>query len=159
MPRPLSAASQQEHGVGQVYPCTQCGQTCFTHSWAILPYNVYGFRLCWQTPQVRCVWVVLPLGKDKAQYLKACFLILPVEHRACDFHRTRRSTFGRSPWISMKRLFPFLQLHSTFPVDSLRVRWVPLFPSFQRLGAFAISPHPGVPSFPGLRLLCPIRLL
>ena len=59
----------------------------------------------------------------------------------------------------MKRLFPFLQLHSTFPVDSLRVRWVPLFPSFQRLGAFAFSPHPGVPSFPGLRLLCPIRLL
>ena len=59
----------------------------------------------------------------------------------------------------MKRLFAFLQLHSTFPVDSLRVRWVPLFPSFQRLGAFAFSPHPGVPSFPGLRLLCPIRLL
>jgi len=59
----------------------------------------------------------------------------------------------------MKRLFPFLQLHSAFPVDSLRVRWIPLFPSFQRLGAFAFSPHPGVPSFPGLRLLCPIRLL
>src|SRR5919197_6309717 len=58
----------------------------------------------------------------------------------------------------MKRLFPFLQLHSTFPVDSLRVRWVPLVPSFQRLGAFAVSPHPGVPSFPGLRLLCPFRL-
>src|SRR6267143_4728224 len=57
------------------------------------------------------------------------------------------------------RLFPFLQLHSAFPVDSLRVRWVPLFPSFQRLGAFAFSPRPGVPSFPGLRLLCPIRLL
>ena len=69
-------------------------------------------------------------------------------HRACHFHRTRRSTFGRSPWISMKRLFPFLQLHSTFPVDSLRVRWVPLFPSFQRLGAFALSPHPGVRGFP-----------
>jgi hypothetical protein len=31
-------------------------------------------------------------------------------------------------------------------------------PYFPRLGAFAISPHPGVPSFPGLRLLCPIRL-
>ena len=27
----------------------------------------------------------------------------------------------------MKRLFPFLQLHSAFPVDSLRVRWVPLY--------------------------------
>ena len=42
---------------------------------------------------------------------------------------------------------------------SLRVRWVPLLQSFRRLGAFAFSPHPGVPSFPGLRLLCPIRLL
>jgi hypothetical protein len=58
----------------------------------------------------------------------------------------------------MKRLFPFLQLHSTFPVDSLRVRWVPLFPSFQRLGAFAVSPRPGVRGFPTLGLLCPIRL-
>src|SRR5215510_4403324 len=58
----------------------------------------------------------------------------------------------------MKRLFPFLQLHSTFPVDSLRVRWVPLFPSSQRLGAFAVSPHPGVRGFPTCRLLCPIRL-
>jgi hypothetical protein len=58
----------------------------------------------------------------------------------------------------MKRLFPFLQLHSAFPVDSLRVRWVPLFPSFQRLGAFAVSSHPGVRGFPTLGLLCPIRL-
>ena len=30
---------------------------------------------------------------------------------------------------------------------------------FLRLGAFAISPHPGVRGFPTLRLLCPIRLL
>ena len=43
-------------------------------------------------------------------------------------------------------------------MDSLRVRWVPLLPSFHRLGAFAISPHPGVHGFPVLRLLCPIRL-
>jgi hypothetical protein len=58
----------------------------------------------------------------------------------------------------MKRLFPFLQLHSAFPVDSLRVRWVPLFPSFQRLGAFAVSSQPSVRGFPTLGLLCPIRL-
>jgi hypothetical protein len=32
------------------------------------------------------------LGKDKAQCLAACFLILPVENRACGFHRTRLST-------------------------------------------------------------------
>src|SRR5262245_18426091 len=59
---------------------------------------------------------------------------------------------------TMKRWFPFRQFHRHPPVDSLRVHWVPLVPSSHRLGAFAISPHPGVPSFPGLRLLCPIRL-
>jgi hypothetical protein len=112
----------------------------------------------WLASQTRYARGSFSLGKDTAQYLAACFLILPVEHRACDFHRTRRSTFGPSPWTSMKRLFPFLQLHSAFPVDSLRVRWGPLFPSFQRLEAFAISPHPGVRGFPTLRLLCPIRL-
>jgi hypothetical protein len=58
----------------------------------------------------------------------------------------------------MKRLFPFLQLHGAFSVDSLRVRSVPLFPSFQRLGAFAVSPRPGVRGFPTLGRLCPIRL-
>jgi hypothetical protein len=31
-------------------------------------------------------------------------------------------------------------------------------PYFPRLGAFAISPRPGVRGFPTLRLLCPIRL-
>ena len=115
-------------------------------------------HLC-HSPVPRQADAARQLGKRKARCIPVRFLTLPVEHRACDFHRTRRSTFGRSPWISMKRLFPFLQLHGAFPVDSLRVRWVPLVPSFQRLGAFAISPHPGVPSFPGLRLLCPIRLL
>jgi hypothetical protein len=52
----------------------------------------------------------------------------------------------------------FLSIHSTFPVDSLRVRCVPLFQSFRRLGAFAVSPHPGVRGFPTCRLLRPIRL-
>jgi hypothetical protein len=58
----------------------------------------------------------------------------------------------------MKRRCPFRQVHGCPPVDSLRVHWGPLFPSSHRRGAFAISPHPGVPSFPGLRLLCPFRL-
>jgi len=79
---------------------------------------------------------------------------------------TRRATFtapGSAPLIAlhgvtMKRRFPLLQFHRYPPVDRLRVHWVPLFPSSQRRGAFAISPHPGVPSFPGCRLLCPIRL-
>ena len=48
--------------------------------------------------------------------------------------------------------------YTEYTVDSLRVRWVPLLLSFRRLGAFAIRPHPGVHSFPVLRLLCPIRL-
>ena len=60
--------------------------------------------------------------------------------------------------MTMKRRFPFLQFHEYPPVDSLRVHWVPLVPSSHRLGAFAISPHPGVHGFPVRRLLCPIRL-
>ena len=80
--------------------------------------------------------------------------------------RTGLATFmasGSTPVIvlhgfTMKRRFPFLQFHRYPPVYSLRVHWVPLFPSSHRLGAFAVSPHPGVPSFPGFRLLCPIRL-
>ena len=59
--------------------------------------------------------------------------------------------------VSMKRRVPFRQFHRYPPVDSFRVHWVPLFPSFQRLGAFACSPHPGVHGFPGRRLLRPIR--
>ena len=43
-------------------------------------------------------------------------------------------------------------------MDSLRVRWVPLLQSFQRLGAFASGTHPHVHGFTVLRLLCPIRL-
>ena len=70
--------------------------------------------------------------------------------------------YGLAPAVLLrartKRPFPFLQLRSAFPADSLRVRWVPLFRSFRRLGAFAFSPHPDVHGFPVLRLLCPIRL-
>ena len=80
--------------------------------------------------------------------------------------RTGRAAFtapGSTPLIglhgvTMKRRFPFLQFHRCPPVYSLGVHWVPLFPSSQRLGAFAISPHPGVHGFPVRRLLCPIRL-
>ena len=84
---------------------------------------------------------------------------------SCPPLKTVRTTFmvyGLAPAVSLrartKRSFPFRQLHSAFPVDSLRVRWVPLVQSFRRLGAFAVSPHPRVDSFPVLRLLCPIRL-
>jgi hypothetical protein len=43
-------------------------------------------------------------------------------------------------------------------VDRWRVRWGPWFPSFRRLGACAMGTPPRVHGFPGLRLLCPIRL-
>src|SRR5262245_55333687 len=59
--------------------------------------------------------------------------------------------------VTMKRRVPFRQFHRYPPGYSLRVHWVPLFPSSQRLGAFAFSPHPGVHGFPVLRLLRPIR--
>ena len=42
-------------------------------------------------------------------------------------------------------------------MDSLRVRWVPLLQSFQRLGAFAMGQMPRVHGFPVRRLLRPIR--
>jgi len=60
--------------------------------------------------------------------------------------------------VSTKRPFAFLQLHRCPPVYSLRVRWVPLFRSSRRLGAFAMGTHPRVHGFPVRRLLCPIRL-
>ena len=40
---------------------------------------------------------------------------------------------------------------------SLRVRWVPLFRSFRRRGAFAMGLARCVDGFPVRRLLCPIR--
>ena len=65
--------------------------------------------------------------------------------------------YGLAPAVPLrartKRSFPFRQLHSAFPVDSLRVRWVPLVRSFRRLGAFAMGKIPRVDSFPVLRLL------
>ena len=72
-------------------------------------------------------------------------------HRA---HHLRSFSRGKRPEAFL-RISP---AYTEFTVDSLRVRWVPLLQSFRRLGAFAISPRPGVPSFPELRLLCPIRL-
>jgi len=99
------------------------------------------------------------LGKRQACGRAVRFLPRPVEPRAGDLHRTRRRTFGRSPWPSRKRLCPWLQLHGTFPVDRWRVRWGPLVPSVPRRGAFAVRPRPGVRGCPTRGLLGPIRLL
>ena len=73
------------------------------------------------------------------------------------------TTSGSTPLVhlygtALKRPVTFLQLHRAFPVDSSRVRWVPLLPSAHRRGAFASRPHPGVHGFPTFRLLRPIRL-
>ena len=69
--------------------------------------------------------------------------------------------YGLAPAVPLrartKRSFPFRQLHSTFPVDSFRVRWVPLVQSFRRLGAFALGQMPRVHGFPVRRLLRPLR--
>jgi len=45
------------------------------------------------TPNARLqALLIAELGKDKAQYLAVCFLILPVENRTCGFYRIRLST-------------------------------------------------------------------
>jgi hypothetical protein len=88
----------------------------------------------------------------------ACFLIPPFS--------TVRATFtahGSTPAVLLHSLRYEASLrispaYTGFPVHSLRVRWVPLFRSFRRLGAFALGMPPRVHGFPVLRLLCPIRL-
>ena len=68
------------------------------------------------------IWVAIAarfqLGKDKAQCLTACFLILPVENRACGFDRTRLSTCDRSPWHDHEASVPI----SPVPRVSTRVQ-------------------------------------
>ena len=91
------------------------------------------------------------VGRIRARYLTARLPNPPV--------RPVRETFASygSRERDVYRKLPFRQLHGAFTVVSLRVRWVPLyrFPTLS-LRAFAVSPRPGVPSFPGFRLLCPI---
>src|SRR5438105_13140603 len=91
------------------------------------------------------------VGRIRARYLTARLPNPPV--------RPVRETFASygSRERDVYRKLPFRKLHGAFTVVSLRVRWVPLyrFPTLS-LRAFAVSPRPGVPSFPGFRLLCPI---
>ena len=91
------------------------------------------------------------------QLLRRLHVAAPVENRTYGF-----PAHGSTPLIvlhgmTMKRRCPFLQFHRCSPVYSLRVHWGPLFPSSQRLGAFALGPPPRVDGFPVLRLLRPIR--
>jgi hypothetical protein len=94
-------------------------------------------------PELRPPLVAIPSVRDTAHTFTSYGSTPPIQ----------------SPRKFLKRLFPFPLLHGAFPVDSLRVRKVPLVRSFRRLGAFAFSPRPGVDSFPVFRLLCPNRLL
>jgi len=69
---------------------------------------------------------------------------------------------GSAPSISspsVTRSVPSRFIGSTAhaPCTAWRVRRLPLVQSFRRLGAFAISPYPGVRGFPALRLLRPFR--
>jgi hypothetical protein len=60
------------------------------------------------------------VGFSPTEHASLCW----THNRACGFHRTRLNTFGPSPrsYSFSKRSFPFLQLHGTFSVYSLRVR-------------------------------------
>src|SRR6266581_2911185 len=89
-------------------------------------------------PELRPPLVAIPSVRDTA-------------HTFASYGSRERDIMGKVHFASST-------VHS--PWTALRVRWVPLYcvPTLS-LGAFAVSPRPGVPSFPGFRLLCPIRLL
>jgi hypothetical protein len=74
--------------------------------------------------------------------------VRPVRETFASYGSRERAIMGKVHFASST-------VHS--PWTALRVRWVPLYcvPTLS-LGAFAVSPRPGVPSFPGFRLLCPI---
>jgi hypothetical protein len=70
------------------------------------------------------------LGKDKAQCLAACFLLLPVENRPCHFHGLRLNTCAQSPWRSHEALGPIApgpQASTRVPLACALGTFVPLF--------------------------------
>src|SRR5712691_2761459 len=90
------------------------------------------------------------LGKDKAQYLAVCFLILPVENRTCGFYRIRLNTvvlflmsyrLSSSCGIFAHALMPRLEFTSPLTgIISWRMRvWLPPAPALPRRGAFAMG--------------------
>src|SRR2546422_6130321 len=88
------------------------------------------------------------VGRIRARYLTARFPnppVRPVRETFASYGSRERDITGNVHFASSTE-------HS--PRTALRVRWVPLycFPTLS-LGAFAVSPRPGVPSFPGFRLL------
>src|SRR6266702_3266592 len=101
--------------------------------WIIRPINV-------MTSTVSCsVRSVRGVGRIRARYLTARLPNPPV--------RPVRETFASygSRQRGVYRKLPFRQLHGTFTVVSLRVRWVPLyhFPtlSLRAFAMYAVFPH------------------
>src|SRR2546425_11039387 len=100
-------------------------------------------RASWPHPRslgrhrARCLTVRLPMPP-----------VRPVRETFASYGSRQRDIMGKVHFASSTA-------HS--PWTALRVRWLPVycFPTLS-LGAFAVSPRPGVPSFPGFRLLCPI---
>src|SRR6266852_2373357 len=91
------------------------------------------------------------LGRHRARCLTVRLPMPPV--------RPVRETFTSygSRQRDITRKVHFASSTEPSPWTALRVRWVPVYCfSTLSLRAFAVSPRPGVPSFPGFRLLCPI---
>jgi hypothetical protein len=81
-------------------------------------------------PELRLEAGARQLGKDKAQCLAACFLILPVENRTCHFHGIRLNTCAQSPWRSPEALGPLApgpQASTRVPLARALGTFVPLF--------------------------------
>src|SRR6266851_4896793 len=89
-----------------------------------------GGRLGVMNPELRPPLVAIPSVRDTAHAFTAPGLTPAI--------------LLRDPHAPRSVPSHFLSIPRAFPVDSLRVRCVPLFQSFRRLGAFAVSPHPGV---------------
>jgi len=93
-------------------------------------------------PELRPTQLAIPSGRDTAHAF---------------------TVSGSAPSVSLREsheaFLPISPVHRCSPVDSLRVRWVPLFRSSRRLGAFAMGTPPRVDGFPVRRLLHPIRHL
>ena len=119
--------------------------------WSAYAFAGYLCTSCTTSSLGSFAMYVALLGRHRARCLPVRLPMPPV--------RPVRETFASygSRERDVYRKLPFRQLHGTFTVVSLRVRWLPLyrFPTLS-LGAFAISPCPGVPSSPGFRLLCPV---
>src|SRR2546422_7834145 len=121
-------------------PCLASSKKCW--AFANSPYAAG------RPPPESGVWSVWPsISND-------CMCCAPTERRV-SLLEARKTSDGTSPADPNVQPLSERAAHSCPMSRSDPCR---IFLSDRLLGAFAISPRPGVPSFPGLRLLCPIRL-